>query len=88
MAAEKPVVSTPITDVAVPYGDIVFIGEDIGNFISACQNALAMTPARQEIMVAAMRQVLAGTSWDATVQAMDSLIDEAAKRNPGRPRKV
>ena len=88
MAAEKPVVSTPITDVAVPYGDIVFIGEDIGNFISACQDALAMTPARQEIMLAAMHRVLAGTSWDATVQAMDSLINEAAMRNPGRPRKV
>ena len=79
MAAEKPVVSTPITDVAVPYGDIVFIGNGIGSFINACQKALALPPSHQETMVAAMRKVLAGTSWDATTAAMESLILEAGR---------
>lgn len=80
MAAEKPVVSTPITDVAVPYGDIVFIGNGIVSFISACQKALAMPPSHQEAMITAMRKVLAGTSWDTTVAAMESLIAEAARK--------
>lgn len=83
MAAEKPVVSTPITDVAVPYGDIVFIGGGIGNFISACKKALTLPQARYQDMVCAMRQVLAGTSWDATVQAMDSLIVKAIRVRGG-----
>jgi glycosyltransferase involved in cell wall biosynthesis len=80
MAAEKPVVSTPITDVAVPYGDIVFIGDGIGSFISACQKALAMPHSHQKAMIASMRKVLAGTSWDATVAAMESLISEARSK--------
>lgn len=84
MAAEKPVVSTPITDVAVPYGDIVFIGDSIGNFIDACKKALALSPNRYREMVGAMRQVLAGTSWDATVQAMSQLIDSAVRRKRAR----
>jgi len=79
MAAEKPVVSTPITDVAVPYGDIVFIGDGIGNFISACKTALALPALRYQSMVRAMREVLAGTSWDATVEAMDAAIARALR---------
>ncbi|GAW68364.1 glycosyl transferase [Geoanaerobacter pelophilus] len=85
MAAEKPVVSTPITDVAVPYGDIVFIGDGIDDFIAACKKALALSPSRYREMVGAMRQVLAGTSWDATVQAMNQLIDRAVRRKGARP---
>lgn len=80
MAAEKPVVSTPITDVAVPYGDIVFIGDGIGNFISACKKALDLPALCYQSMVCSMREVIAGTSWDATVEAMDLLITKAAKR--------
>lgn len=79
MAAEKPVVSTPITDVVVPYGDIVFIGDGIGSFIGACENALALSAKRQREMVDAMRAVLTGTSWEATVRAMEELIGRACR---------
>ena len=37
----KPIVSTPITDVAEPYGDIVYLGETPEEFIAACERALA-----------------------------------------------
>ncbi|MBJ6798755.1 glycosyltransferase [Geomonas propionica] len=74
MAAEKPVVSTPITDVAEPYGDIVFIGDDIASFIAGCEGALALPRAKQREMVQAMRAVVAGTSWDGTVRAMEELL--------------
>src|SRR5205807_4204720 len=40
MAAEKPIVSTPITDVAEPYGHIVRLGETAEEFIAACDAAL------------------------------------------------
>ncbi|MBJ6752307.1 glycosyltransferase [Geomonas anaerohicana] len=82
MAAEKPVVSTPITDVAEPYGDIVFIGDGIESFIAGCEGALALSEAKQRDMVQAMRAVVAGTSWEGTVRAMEELL--AAPRPPER----
>ena len=41
MAAEKMIVSTPITDVAEPYGDIVYLGGTPEEFVAACEHALA-----------------------------------------------
>ncbi len=41
MAAEKMIVSTPITDVAEPYGDIVYLGDTPAEFIAGCERALA-----------------------------------------------
>lgn len=80
MAAEKPIVSTPITDVAKPYGDIVFIAEGTANFIRGCEGALAISPGQREKMISGMRRVLASTSWDATVEAMERLISKSASR--------
>src|SRR5207248_11297814 len=40
MAAERPIVSTPITDVAEPYGDIVYLGDDAATFLAGCEQAL------------------------------------------------
>ena len=40
MAAGKMIVSTPITDVAEPYGDIVYLGENAETFVAACERAL------------------------------------------------
>ncbi|SNB47504.1 NAD(P)-binding protein [Geobacter sp. DSM 9736] len=75
MAAEKPVVSTPITDVAEPYGDIVFIGHSHDAFISFCRDALALSQAQYDQRIAGMRKVLASTSWDATARGMNELLD-------------
>lgn len=77
MAAEKPVVSTRITDVARPYGEIVAIADDAAGFIRACEEALLLTAEKRASMQRAMRSVLAHTSWDATVQQMDQLLEEA-----------
>jgi glycosyltransferase involved in cell wall biosynthesis len=80
MAAEKPIVSTSITDVVKPYGDIVYISDGVANFVRGCEQALAMLPDEQEAMIGKMRRVLANTSWDATVEAMDRLISELSRR--------
>ena len=70
MAAERPIVSTPITDVVEPYGDIVYLGDTPEAFIRACERALASDGAERERRGSLMRGVLARTSWDATVAAM------------------
>jgi UDP-galactopyranose mutase len=70
MAAEKPIVSTPITDVAEPYGDIVYIGASADEFIAACDLALNQTAEQFNQRLAGMRKVLRNTSWDMTARAM------------------
>jgi glycosyltransferase involved in cell wall biosynthesis len=77
MAAELPIVSTPITDVAEPYGDIVYLGSTPEEFVAACQEALASDSAERDRRTTLMRKVLSGTSWDVTVAAMEKLIEDA-----------
>ncbi|HEX8403174.1 MAG TPA: NAD(P)-binding protein [Duganella sp.] len=77
MAAELPIVSTPITDVAKPYGDVVAIAASHDEFVAACRAALAQTPEQSAAMARRMREVVASTSWDATAERMRTLIDSA-----------
>jgi len=81
MAAELPIVSTPITDVAEPYGEIVYLGHTAGEFIAGCEAALAAGPVERARRTAGMREVLAGTSWHVTVSAMEELLAAAMNRN-------
>jgi UDP-galactopyranose mutase len=74
MAAELPIVSTPIVDVARPYGHVVAIADGAAEFIAACESALAMAPARAQALSASMRAIVAGTSWEVTVDAMRALL--------------
>ncbi len=77
-AAERPTVSTPITDVAEPYGDIVRLGDTPQTFLGACESALDATEADRRRRTDAMRAVLAETSWDATAAGMGELLDAAS----------
>jgi UDP-galactopyranose mutase len=81
MAAERPIVSTPITDVAQPYGEIVYLAETSPAFIDACEDALLATPEQQKKRIEKMREVLSHTSWDATVEAMSALIDTSIRQH-------
>jgi UDP-galactopyranose mutase len=98
MAAEKPIVSTPITDVAEPYGAIVHLGACRDTFIAACDRALSERGADYRRRLAGMRQVLRRTSWDATARAMGNEIAKVlaargrgpqplATGGPSRPRR-
>jgi UDP-galactopyranose mutase len=80
MAAELPIVSTPITDVAQPYGDIVYLGSTPEEFIAACEAALSAGPEERAERAEQMRRVLAGTSWDVTVRAMEKLLTAAVAK--------
>ena len=77
MAAEKLIVSTPITDVAEPYGKLVYLGDTPSAFVSACERALHASRQERQARVAGMREVLSKTSWDATAKEMESLIVKA-----------
>ena len=75
-AAEVPTVSTPITDVAEPYGEIVYLGDTPEAFVAACEAALEADDAERARRTAMMRRVLAQTSWDRTADAMEALLPE------------
>lgn len=85
MAAELPIVSTPITDVAEPYGDIVYLGNTPEEFQAACEEALTSEEAERNRRATLMRKVLSGTSWDVTVAAMEKLIAAAVAKNAAVP---
>jgi UDP-galactopyranose mutase len=76
MAAERPIVSTPIADVAGPYGDIVYLGATPQAFLEACDRALASDQDERNARIGKMRAVLARTSWDSTALAMRGLIEQ------------
>lgn len=81
MAAELPSVSTPITDVKVPYGDVVEIAESHEAFIAACERQLALHDEARQAQALRMREVVAGTSWDLTASRMHELIGNAVPGN-------
>ena len=79
MAAEKPIVSTPVEDVAEPYGHIVRIARNPEEFVAACEDALGESVAGRQKRMAMMRNVVSATSWDATADKMLSLIRDSLK---------
>jgi UDP-galactopyranose mutase len=81
MAADRPIVSTPIMDVADPYGQIVHLGDTHADFIAACERALAWPDAERVERVAKMRDVLSKTSWDSTAGAMEQQIAKTLERS-------
>jgi UDP-galactopyranose mutase len=83
MAADLPIVSTPITDVAEPYSHIVYLGATPQEFVAACEQAMSETPEQKRTRIERGKQVLASTSWDTTSAAIEALIQkEIAERSP------
>jgi UDP-galactopyranose mutase len=85
MAAERPIVSTPITDVAEPYGDVVYLAHTHQDFIEACERALEAPVLEKRSRVQRMRAILARTSWDSTGAAMEAELERLLKQRQGRP---
>jgi glycosyltransferase involved in cell wall biosynthesis len=77
MACGRPSVSTPIKDVVEPYGHVVPIADNLGDFVAACEGILQRTLAEQVAHARALTEIVARTSWDATAQAMGELIVKA-----------
>jgi glycosyltransferase involved in cell wall biosynthesis len=76
MAAELPIVSTPVKDVVDMHSDVVQIADTPSAFIAACERALRMQDDERQLMVCRMREKLSRTSWSATAARMRELIAE------------
>lgn len=77
MAAEKPVVSTPITDIVRLYSDGVHLAEGVDKFVLACEAALDEDPRQREARIARQRALVEATSWDRTAASIASLIERS-----------
>ncbi len=82
MAADKKIVSTPVTDVLKPYSHIVSVQESHESFACSCRELLAEQPQVTSKRAETMRSVLSATSWDLTTEQMARLVDEAIARKP------
>lgn len=83
MAAEKPVVSTPVRDVRVLYGKGVLISDGGDAFVQACEMALHESPSQRLRRRTRTRAIVARYSWDNTAQIMRRAIAKVAPRVPG-----
>jgi protoporphyrinogen oxidase len=98
MAAELPIVSTPVRDVVDLHSDVVAIAHTPEEFIAACEAALLASAEEREQMVMKMRDKLARTSWNSTAIAMRDLmsaLEQSARERaaassvvPAAPRNV
>lgn len=73
MAAGKPIVGTPIPDVAEIYADVVHIADNVDQFVKACELCLDDDEERKSRLERA-NEVIRRTSWDRTVQQMRDAI--------------
>lgn len=80
LAAGCPVVSTSIRDVVRPYGELglAHIADEPAAFVAACERALAEDPRERQQAADAL---LARMSWDATWQAMATLIAQIPRKD-------
>jgi UDP-galactopyranose mutase len=76
MAAELPIVSTPVKDVVDQHGDVVEIAATVEDFLAACERALNMSSGLRQKKIRAMRDKLTRTSWDATASRMQELLEQ------------
>jgi glycosyltransferase involved in cell wall biosynthesis len=76
LAAGKPVVSTPVTDVVRTYGErgLVRIAANPTEFVAAIEACLSMTGAKRRAWLAEVDGLLDEMSWDRTWAQMKELI--------------
>lgn len=75
MAAEKPIVSTPIHDVVSLYGNSVAIAATPSEFIAACAAALSESSGERRRRIERMRTHVALCTWDATARSIRREIE-------------
>ncbi len=76
LAAGKPVVSTPVTDVVRTYGErgLVRIAAKPAEFAASIEASMAMTGAERQAWLSEVDELLDEMSWDRTWAQMKDLI--------------
>src|SRR5690606_22340523 len=82
MAAEKPVVSTPIHDVVTLYGGVVAVAGTPEAFIAECRHMLSRDATQRAEHVAAMRALVARHSWDSAAETVHQAIQKVLSPVP------
>lgn len=83
MAAQLPIVSTAIIDVARHYAEEVAVAESHAEFIAACEQAMAIGAAERLALAGRMQAKVDATSWDRTAEQIHGLIQQAlTQRQP------
>jgi UDP-galactopyranose mutase len=77
MAAEKPVVSTPVRDVALLYGNMVRLANGLMDFVAACEATLSEPPRERARRAMDMLSTASSQSWNAAASAVHQLMSEA-----------
>jgi glycosyltransferase involved in cell wall biosynthesis len=77
MAARKPIVSTPIKDIATLYGGVVAIAGTPEAFVEAVEAALQSDP---DVRLELEQALLAQHTWDDIARRMGQLIDRQVAR--------
>lgn len=85
MAALKPIVSTPIYDVARDYQKEVYVAQDASRFTQALTHALYESPTQKEGREKLQEHVIERTSWDRTVEKMQEIINKVMDAKSVRP---
>lgn len=86
LAAGRPVVSTPITDVVRPYGErgLVEIAADAAEVVDKVENLLARPRNAELVWLSKVDRHLSAGSWDKTWAAMHKLIGDGLGETPSR----
>jgi UDP-galactopyranose mutase len=84
MAAGKPIVSTPVPDVAESYAALVRIGDGAAEFVEACEGALAEAGEPRERRAREMRELAEDLCWDDAAATMEAIVFDS-RRRPGEP---
>jgi len=79
MAANKPVVSTPVYDVVRDYSDCIAVVKNAEEWCDAINTILKRTEAEKIKQQGQFEAILNNTSWDETVNKMQEIIKQKAK---------
>lgn len=82
LAAGKPVVSTPVRDVAHQYSRVVPIAYTAEAFVSACECILGHTAEETARFRRSAANLVSATSWDRTAAAMQVLLERFDRDEP------
>ena len=74
LAADRPVVGTPVPDLAEAYAEIAYLGEGAAGFLDACGRALDSSATERRARRTMAKRALARTSWDETAASMDQIL--------------
>lgn len=77
MAADKPIISTPVYDVVRDYSNCVEIVNNAEEFYRAIKKLLSSTENDKATRQQLFKEVLTNTSWDATVEAMRNQLSKS-----------